>query len=60
MRTLDKTSKPMIMKAYVSSNSGLSILDSDQMLKFCHTTEVSSFLLLMLTMILLANFIIFG
>jgi len=60
MRTFDKTSKPMMMKAYESSNSGLSILDSDQMLKISGAIEVSSFLLLMLPMKLLANFIILG
>ena len=60
MRTLIRTSKPKMMKAYGSSNSGLSILDSNQMLKFCSSVEASNCLLLMLTMILFANFIIHG
>ena len=60
MWTLIRTSKPKMMKAYGSSNSGLSILDSNQMLKFCSSVEASNCLLLMLTMILFANFIIHG
>ena len=60
MRTLIRTSKPKMMKAYGSSNSGLCILDSNEMLKFCSSVEASNCLLLMLTMILFANFIIHG
>ena len=60
MRTLIRTSKPKMMKAYGSSNFGLCILDSNQMLKFCSSVEASNCLLLMLTMLLFANFIIHG